>query len=428
MAVKNLFNRLFKVQPALPSPPVASGLYHYMRENDGEYTRFHLRVEPGGNGMLIANATAAAQLSASGVVIAKAWLEGKSEAEITTDLQTHFRGTTEPQIQADLQKVRELIRKLAAPGDDYPIFNLEDAAISPFESELIAPLEAHIPLADPERLVPVLDRVWQVGIPHVTILVPENPETSHLIRAVERIEDLGMICGISGRATDLSQDSLLEYVAMAGVDHVTAFFASAEPEIHDSLFGAGDHRLACQIFERTQKLEVADVGHVPLVASTTAHLDETLARLLHLQVPNVTFFAIATEADKSSEGAIPAKAMRQVAAQVEEDAHQAQVRYLWEAPVKRNPELSLAAQVRQGPRCSGDVAVRIEPDGSVIPPRGPRLSAGNILQDSWDSIWGHPAFQRYRERVEAPTRCDLCPGLTICAADCPVQVEGWSQG
>jgi radical SAM protein with 4Fe4S-binding SPASM domain len=376
--------------------------------------------------MLIANATAAAQLSASGVVIAKEWLDGKNEAEIAADLQAHFRGTTAPQIQADLKQVQDLIRKLAAPGDEYPIFNLEDAAVSPFETELIAPLEADIPLADPELVVPVLDRVWQVGIPHVTILVPENPDTAHLVRAVERAEDLGMICGISGRASDLGQDSLLEDVAKAGVDHVTVFFASAEPDIHDSLFGAGDHRSAQQIFERTQKLEVADVGHVPLVASTAERLDETLALLQQLKVSNVIFFAIATEADENSEGAIPAKAMRQVAAQVEEDAHQGQLRYLWEVPVKRNPELSLSAQVRQGPRCSGDIAVRIEPDGSVIPPRGPRLIAGNILQDSWDSIWNHPVFQRYRERVEAPTRCEICPGLTICAADCPVKPEGWS--
>ncbi len=167
---------------------------------------------------------------------------------------------------------------------------------------------------------------------------------------------------------------------------------------------------------------------MPLVASTLDGLNETLAALLDLMVPNVSLFVIATEDDEGDHGAVSAEAMRQVAAQVEEDADEAQVRYLWEPPVMRNPEQLLSAQVREGPRCSGDAAIRIEPDGSVIPPRGPRRIAGNILRDTWETIWGHEAFRRYRERVEVPTRCDVCPGLAICAADCPREPAGWSQG
>lgn len=428
MAPKDLLNRLLFLKPTSPPPPIATGLYHYMRENDGMYTRFHLRVEPDGRGMLIANATAAARLSPTGVVIAKAWLEGADEARIVAQVRTYFRGASPDQIKADVSSVRQLIHQLATPGDNYPIFNLEDAAVSPEEAQLMAPLEADIPLVEPARLVPLLDRAWQVGIPHVTLVVPENPDPAQLVRAVERAEDLGMICGVSGRATDLAQGVLLDDLAMAGVDHVTVFYASAEADRHDALFGQGDQAAAKYVFSRTQKLEVADVGHVPLVASTLAGLNQTLAALLDLNVPNVSFFAIASQAGEADEGAIPARAMPQVATQVEEEADEAQVRYLWAAPVMRNPAQPLARQVRQGPRCSGDVAVRIEPDGSVIPARGPNQAAGNILQDSWEVIWSHPAFRRYRERVERPTRCEICPGLVICAADCPQNAAGWSQG
>jgi radical SAM protein with 4Fe4S-binding SPASM domain len=100
---------------------------------------------------------------------------------------------------------------------------------------------------------------------------------------------------------------------------------------------------------------------------------------------------------------------------------------MWNPPVQRVPDLPLADQVMKGPRCSGDVAVRVEADGTVIPPRGPYENAGNILQDSWDTIWNHEVFRIYRERVEAPTHCDICPGLVICAADCPREPAGWAQ-
>jgi radical SAM protein with 4Fe4S-binding SPASM domain len=399
-----------------------------MREHDGAYTRFHLRVEPDGAGMLIANATAAAQLTASGVVIAKGLLDGDDLADILNSLEKRFRGASRDRFQADLARVQNLIRDLVIPGDTYPIFNFEDATLTPHEAELIAPLKADIPLAGPEQLGPILDRLWKVGIPHVTILVSEQPNPAHLIRAVEHAEDLGLICGISGRGSDLVAGTLLDDLALAGLDHATVFFASSDATIHDALFGEGDHAAAKAVFARTQHLEVADVGHVPLVSSTLAGLDETLAALLELMVPNAAFYAIASDTDNSNDGAIAADAMRQVAAQVEEDSNEAQVRYVWETPIKRDPTLSLIEQVRQGSRCSGDVAIRIEPDGRVIPARGPYQAAGNILHDSWDAIWQHPAFRRYRERVEAPTRCRVCPGLAICAADCPAEPAGWAEG
>ncbi|MFQ5617179.1 MAG: hypothetical protein ACE5GO_12070, partial [Anaerolineales bacterium] len=430
---RTLIDRLFVPRPSRAPEPIPSGLYHYMREHDGLYTRFHLRVEPDGAGMLIANATAAARLSPAGVVIAKGLMDGSGEGAILRELGQRFRGATPDQHRADLVRVQTLLRGLETPGDMYPIINLEDAAVSPHESQLMAPLEADIPLAEPGKLVPILDRLWEIGIPHIAILVPDdlnrssNPNPAHLVRAVERAEDLGLICGVSGRASDLAGGSLIDDLAMAGVDHVTAFYASSNPEIHDALFGEGDHEAVARVFARTQELEVADVGHIPLVQDTVNTLEDTLEALLALEVPNAAFFAIATT-DEEGDGAIPAEAMRQIAAQVEEDAGDAQVRYLWEPPVKRNPNLTLIEQVRAGPRCAGDVAVRIEPDGSVIPPRGPFKAAGNLLRDSWETIWGRDVFRIYRERVETPTRCDVCPGLAICAADCPREPEGWAFG
>ena len=410
--------------------PIRPGLYHYLHENQGQYTRFHLRVEPDGAGMLLANATAAAHLSPAGVVIVKGMMENPSDTaesfgRIQRDLRARFDHTTPEQIQKDFTQVRILLNELASPGDNYPILNLGDAAVAPQATQLFAPLEATLSLAEPDKMVPLLNRLWEIGVPHATILVPEAPNPDYLVRAVERAEDLGMICGVSGRATDLVQGALLDDLVMAGLDHVTVFYASAQSDIHDTLFGDGDHLAARQVFTRTQQLEVADVGHIPLVQATLPRLDETLESLLALNVPNAAFFAIATTED-DPDGAIPANAMRQVAAQVEEDAAEANVRYIWEPPVQRNPAKSLAEQLYAGPRCSTDLSIRVEPNGSVIAPRGPYRMAGNILRDDWDSIWMTDAFQSYRDRVNAPTRCDQCPGLAICAADCPVEPRGWS--
>ena len=416
---------------AKPPKPVESGLYHYQRESDGTYTRFHLRVEPDGQGMLLANATAAARLSPTGVLMAYELLNGRSPDQVLKDVKSGYRGADSDTIQADVAKVSGLINTLAAPGDNYPIINFEKIQIDVFQSQLMAPLEADIPLAEPEKLVPVLDKLWDIGIPHVTFLMPEEPNSEHLVRAVERAEDLGLIAGVRGRATDLMQGNLIQDIAMAGVDHITVLYASSDAAIHDALLGAGDHDLMNNLYQTIQENEVSAVAEIPLVESTFDTLRTTVDTLFEAGVHNYSFFAVVAPdemTDEERDGALTAQAMPQTADWVEEIAEEADVRFLWQPPIQRNPQVSLAEQVKQGPRCTGDAAVRIEPNGDVIPPRGAYQSAGNILKIEWQTIWQHEAFKRYRERVAAPTRCLDCPGLVICEADCPREQHGWAYG
>lgn len=423
------FKRLFSFKKMPAEPMIQPGLYHAMQEADGMYTRFHLRVERDGTGMLIANATAAARLSPSGVVIAKGLLDGKDESTVLADLSARYSGATQAVMRADVEKINTLIQEIVTPSDTYPVFNLEDAALSPYAVQLIAPLQASVPLAPPEQLIPILDKLWEAGIPHVTLIAPEKPERSHLTRAIERAEDLGMIAGVRARASDLEDETLLSDLSMAGVDHINIVYAAANADVHDTLLGEGDHNAATAVFKWLEENRICAVAEVPLVQATLDILDDTVDALMALGADNISFVAYATTDVEMAlrEGIFSADAMTQVATTVEEAANEAQARFMWNPPVQRAPHMPLTKQIVNGPRCSGDVAVRIEADGTVIPPRGAYQSAGNVLQDSWDTIWNHDVFRIYRERVEAPTRCDICPGLVICAADCPREPEGWSQ-
>ena len=67
-------------------PCVEPGLYHYQREREGGYQRLHLRVDPSGEGLLIASASEIVRLSQAGVIAAKGLLEGKPAAEVAARL------------------------------------------------------------------------------------------------------------------------------------------------------------------------------------------------------------------------------------------------------------------------------------------------------------------------------------------------------
>jgi radical SAM protein with 4Fe4S-binding SPASM domain len=407
---------------------IKPGLYHYMREAEGTFTRFHLRVDSTGNGLLLANASAAARLRPTGVIIAKGLLDGHEEADIVDRLMSAFQDATPWQAGEDVERVRGIISTLDTPGDNYPILNLADPSFSPEVTPLDLPLSADVPLAGPELMVPILDRLWELGIPHVTLIAGDEPDAAGLVRAVGRAEDLGMIAGVRARGSDLVQGSLIEDLAQAGVDHVNVLYLSAQAEVHDALAGAGDHPKAVEALAAVHENEVCPVAEVALVETTSEGIEETLESLAVRGIVNACFFAVTMAEGKSSGGAVAADELIQVARLVEESAEESEVRYLWYPPVRFHLGSLLAVEVRRGPRCGGDHAVRVEPDGSVIPARGPYRSAGNLLKDKWEKIHRDRVFRDYRARVETDTHCDDCPGLVICAADCPRDPAGWAAG
>lgn len=417
-----MFQSLFRVTSIQP------GLYHYVRDAEGKSVRFHLRVDAAGDGLLLANAAAMARLSPSGVVIAKGLLDGDEAAAIVKRAKACFRGATSVQISADVAAVRALIARLESPAGDYPILNLADPAFSPKVMPLGRPISADVPLCPPFHMQQILDRLWKLGIPHVTIVVGCEPDEAALVRAVERASDLGLITGVRGRGTDLAPGSRIADLAAVGLDHLDVYCLSERDDVHDALAGVGDHKNAIRALSAAMKSEVCPVAEVALVRPTLSTIDAALQSLARYGLRNAGVFAIATtDAAEATKDALLAQELPPVAQSVEELAERLGVRLLWYPTVRFNPAKTLAEQVCRGPRCSGDTAIRVEPDGSVFPARGPFRTAGNLIEDDWETIEQSDVFTSYRRRLESDTHCVECPGLAICAADCPRDPAGWAE-
>jgi len=418
----------FLTRGSLPGDAPPLGLYHYVREADGRIARFHLRVDATGDGLLMANAAAMARLNASGVVIAKGLLDGDDPAVIAARMKKGFRGAKAEQIAADIATVETLIKRMESPDGSYPILNLTDPAFSPTAAPLGRPISADVPLCAPFHIGRIFERLWQLGIPHATIIAGQDPDEEYLIRAIEKAEDLGIITGVRGRGTDLDLPARVATMAGAGLDHLDIYCLSTQDPIHDALVGDGDCKQAIQTLSTARKNEICAVAQVVLVQSTLEVIDQTLESLASHGIENVCVFAIAATDDAgASTGALLARELAPAARWVEESSEELGLRLVWCPTVRFDPNSTLGEQVCRGPRTSGDGAIRIEPNGSVILPRGPRRPAGNLLEDDWETIERSEMFQKYRQRVETDTHCDQCPGLAICAADCPRDPTGWAE-
>jgi radical SAM protein with 4Fe4S-binding SPASM domain len=65
----------------------------------------------------------------------------------------------------------------------------------------------------------------------------------------------------------------------------------------------------------------------------------------------------------------------------------------------------------------------IESNGDVLPCQSYYTPLGNMLNDSWDSIWNHQLSVQLRERRGLPSKCEGCPVVVECGGGCPLTFE-----
>ena len=393
---------------------VPAGLYAYQTEREGEYVRFHLRVENSGHSLLLAAASEAVLLSPSGTIAAKALLDEKTPQQ-ASELIPYVNS-----IQV-VSTVKKALNELGRPGIRFPIFNLADPAAAGHEIGLIAPFQADVVLGDQATTDKVLENLWNAGIPHVRFVQVEQRSTEEVVNAVERAEDMGMIAGIRGTAGGLVSHDMISAAARVGLDYVVIPWA-INGELHNKIFGDDDFQRVEDAISRTLSWEMTPVVDIALTRDTLDVLEDGLNQLETMSVANVEVFPLASDKSDSLQTFEPQE-LRQLATWIEDVADDRRMQIIWLPPIEAS--LDPVELARRGPRAAGDVSIRVEADGSVIPPRGRNRSVGNIVTDSWETIWKHERFTRYRSLIQRDTHCDECPGLSICAADCPADTEGW---
>lgn len=397
--LKDVISRLLTPQrPGTDAVPV--GLHHFVREADGRTLRYHLRVEPDGSGLLIANANEACRLSPSGVRIARGILLNIAAPTIERGLRRTYRELSAATAKADVARVRSVIDEMVRPGSRFPLTSLDEAS-QVQRRMLSAPLVADVELPELVRGKELLGKLWDAAVPQSVLLVPEGGSRETVVELVERAEDLGMIVGVRGRATDLGDGDACKAMAQRGLDRADVFYAHSEATVHDALFGAGDHALATAAFTTLRALEVCPVAVVPLVASTWNAFGAT-ARTLHDEAGVTTIIAYAVMGDEAAADAptLPLAALPQATAHAEEAAEALGVALLWASPITVEPGANAIAAVRRGPRAAGDAAVHVTREGAVLAASGPSTSAGDLLHDPWARIWSSPVFANDRDGAE----------------------------
>ena len=185
MALLHSFRSIFNSSP--PSITPALGLHHYVRENELEKSRIHLRIDPDGHGTLIVNASSVLHLNPTATFMAWLVLEGKPEQDSLRAIRSRY-SVSHQQAQADLASFISQLDELVRPDGACPVHELELDALMPFSARPTAPYrmdlavtyrcnndcahcynsrERNFPELTTEQWFKIIDQLWALGVPHL---------------------------------------------------------------------------------------------------------------------------------------------------------------------------------------------------------------------------------------------------------------------
>ena len=420
-------------------------IFHYTRETADEKSRIHLRLDADGTGTLIVNASSIMHLNPTAALMAYLILEEKQDHEIISSLTKQYR-VDRKQARDDLSDFRFQFSELLRPDGACAIHDLELEMNMPFSARPSAPYRmdlavtyrcnndcAHcynararnFPELDTDQWKVVLDKLWNLGVPHIVFTGGEATLRNDLPELIKHAESNGQITGLNTNARRLMDMDYVNQLVDAGLDHVQITVESCVPEIHDEMMrarGAFKQTIAGLKNALASKLYV--MTNTTMLQTNVHTIPDTLDFLADIGVPTIGLNALIY----SGQGLTVGTGLRESELQpvldiaTRKTAEHGQ-KLIWYTPTQYC-EFDPTAHNLGVKGCTAALySMCIESNGSVLPCQSYYHPLGNFLTDTWDSIWNHKLSAQLRERQNLPFKCETCPVVTECGGGCPLQFE-----
>ena len=401
-----------------PVQPLSQEILHYQTPPDAaQQYRLHLRVEKDGRGLLVVNAATVLHLNQTATEYARLLIQGVNEDEAARAMARRYR-VNRSQARADYRDLRDHITTLATTVDLCPVTYLGMERVEPFSAQTSAPYRVDLALTyrvdkagdlDPEARRRVdrelttdewrrgLRALWEVGVPHVCFTGGEPTLRDDLVDLVRYGEEQGLVTGLLTDGRRLREQEYLDELLLAGLDHLQITLASHRPAVHDEIVGQdGAWKEMDAGLRNALDGDIYVVAHIVVIPANADSVGETVAYLAELGVPAVALSS-PLQAALKGEGEESRMRLQSALEEARNAVHEHDMTLVWDLaapysyvnPVEMEIGLSPEQMVRQH--------LYVEPDGDVLPAQGYNVVLGNLLRDSWESIWDHPERKKLLE-------------------------------
>ena len=428
------------------APMVKTGLYTFDIHEHGGKSRVHLRIDEDGSGLLVVNASRVVHLNSTAMQMAYYHLNNVEQKAALKSLSSVFNVPSK-RLAEDYRLISQQVDALIDEDSGLcPVCDLGLEKSMPFSAKLSAPYRmdlaityrcnnacAHCynarprnyPELDTQTWKKIIDRVWELRVPHVVFTGGEPTLREDLVELVAYAQEKGLVTGLNTNGRKLADSSFLQELIEAGLDHVQITVESYNPSVHDAMVrasGAWQETLAG--LRNVVASKIYMMTNTTLLQNNAFELGRILEFLAAEGIPTVGLNALIYSGHGKEvqtglkESELPA--LLDIAQRITQAHGQ---RLIWYTPTQYcafNPmQLSLGIK-----GCTAAYYnMCVESDGQVIPCQSYYQALGHILNDSWDSIWNHPLSRQLRERQDIPEGCRHCDFLVECGGGCPLARE-----
>ncbi len=423
-------------------------VHHYLRQNGQEQTRVHLRLDADGHGALVVNAGRIMHLNPTAALMAYLILENVDEAAAVRLICKKYR-VAAGQALADLRAFKLQLEELLRPGGACPVHDLELETVAPFSVRPMAPYRLDLALTyrcnndcahcynvqhpalgakpvelDAEGWKRVLDRAWELGIPHIVFTGGEPTLRDDLPELIAHAERKGQITGLNTNARRLADPAYVDCLVQAGLDHVQITLESCDPEVHNHMVGARAFEQTVHGLKNALATRLFVMTNTTLLQTNAHTLPATLDFLADLGVPTVGLNALIYSGRGATVGtglleAELAPLLETARAKTEARGQ----RLIWYTPTQYCDFDPVRMDLGVKGCTAALYTMCVEPDGGVLPCQSYYHPLGNFLTDAWETIWNHPLAIRLRERRDLPEKCRDCLLLVECGGGCPLRFD-----
>ncbi len=377
--------REFIRQRFTPVQPLPPGTFHFQAPPDAPLPyRLHLRIEEGGRGVLIVNASTVLHLNPSATEYAYHLVGGTPADQVAQEIAARYR-ISRAQARLDFDGFIERIQTLIEVPDLDPVAYLDFDRHAPYSQSISAPyrLDCAITYRLPEGVNPglaptkrverelttdewrtVLDKAWEAGIPHVIFTGGEPTLREDLPALIAHAEANGQVSGLLTDGLKLAEPEYLDTILKTGLDHIVL---NLQP----------DNLQVAAALKNTLSADIHLTVHLTLRPDNAARMSWTVEKLAQMGIGSLSL-----SADDPALGST-LDALRNHAATLG-------FSLVWDLPVPYgafNP-VTLETAEDQSPEGAGRAWLYVEPDGDVLPAQGMAGQIlGNFLLDPWKAIW-----------------------------------------
>ncbi|MEK6754075.1 MAG: PqqD family peptide modification chaperone [Chloroflexota bacterium] len=437
----SLLSELFNRKSEIGNPK--SGLYHYVKEDENEKSRIHLRLDDDGTGTLIVNASSVMHLNPSAAFMAYLILEKVDEEQAVKAIYQKYR-VNKSQARADYSSFVLHLSSLFTNA--CPIHELDLEAIMPFSARPSAPYrmdlavtyrcnndcahcynarERDFPELTTDQWKKILDQLWALGVPHIVFTGGEATLRNDLPELIAHAESNGQITGLNTNARRLANMGYVQQLVKAGLDHVQITVESCVPEIHDEMMRAkGAFRQTITGLNNALATKLYVMTNTTMLRTNIDTVSATLDFLADNGVPTIGLNALIY----SGHGLTVGTGLRESELQpildiaTRKTAERGQ-KLIWYTPTQYCQFDPTAHNLGVKGCTAALYSMCIESNGNVLPCQSYYHPLGNMLTDSWDSIWNHKLSTQLRERQNLPFKCETCSLVAECGGGCPLNFE-----